>query len=252
MGVCDGLKSDDLVFATYRSHVLISPKAARSTPCSPSCTARTGCVSGGKRVPCRGGTRGGHGSSASWPEPIPHAVGAALSFKRRGASQIAVRCSAPVRPKGRLSESLKLRGVMKVPGVFLCEDTGSPCTALGRCDSPIADRACRRSASPRAGSRKLDMLAIRQAPIESAARVRAGEPFVLEISTSRYKEHVGVGEISISTIAPATVSMPGTPRSADRRPKLAAALRPEIDREIGRPSLRRGEPAPGRAELLTT
>src|SRR5207244_1926828 len=39
-----------------------------------------------------------------------------------------------------------------------------------------------------------DMLAVRQATLDAAARVRAGEPYLLEIVTSRYKEHVGVGE----------------------------------------------------------
>ena len=52
VGVCDGLKPDDLVFATYRSTASTSPKAARSTPCSPSCTAARAASPAARRVPC--------------------------------------------------------------------------------------------------------------------------------------------------------------------------------------------------------
>ena len=39
-----------------------------------------------------------------------------------------------------------------------------------------------------------DMLAIRQATLDALSVARAGRPFVLEIATGRYKEHVGVGD----------------------------------------------------------
>ena len=77
------------------------------------------------------------------------------------------------------------------------------------------------------------MLAIRQATLEAAAKVRAGEPFVLEIATSRYKEHVGVGEdfhFNYRTSDGVDAWKRRDPLIVDG--KLAAALRPEIDREI--------------------
>jgi pyruvate dehydrogenase E1 component alpha subunit len=98
-----------------------------------------------------------------------------------------------------------------------------------------------------------DMLAVRQATLEAAERVRAGGPFVLEIVTSRYKEHVGVGEdfhFNYRTSDSVDAWKRRDPLIVDAA--LAAALTAEVEREIDAAvAFAEASPAPGRAELLT-
>src|SRR5262249_220749 len=98
-----------------------------------------------------------------------------------------------------------------------------------------------------------DMLAVRQATLEAAAKVRSGQPFVLEIATSRYKEHVGVGEdfhFNYRTSDSVDAWKQRDPLIVDG--KLAAELTPGIGREIDiAVAYAEASPAPGRAELLT-
>ncbi len=97
------------------------------------------------------------------------------------------------------------------------------------------------------------MLAVRRATLEAAAKVRAGDPFVLEIATSRYKEHVGVGEdfhFNYRTSDSVDTWKARDPLITDS--KLVAAFKPEIEREIeAAVAFAEASPAPGRAELLT-
>ena len=97
------------------------------------------------------------------------------------------------------------------------------------------------------------MLAVRQATLDAVARVRAGEPYLLEIVTSRYKEHVGVGEdfhFNYRTKDSVDAWKGRDPLVVDI--KLVEALRPELEREIAAAvAFAEASPAPGRAELLT-
>ena len=175
------------------------------------------------------------GSSAVVASTIPHAVGAALSFKRRGASRIAVAVFGDgATEEGVYHESLNFAALMKVPVLFLCEDNGLAVHS----HRPVRQsyRLPEHAASFGIASRRLeegwDLLAIRQATLEAAAKVRAGEPFVLEIVTSRYKEHVGVGEdfhFNYRT-SDGVDAWKRRPLIVDQ--KLVEALRPDIEREI--------------------
>ena len=176
------------------------------------------------------------GSSAVVASTIPHAVGAALSFKRRGASRIAVAVFGDgATEEGVYHESLNFAALMKVPVLFLCEDNGLAVHS----HRPVRQsyRLPEHAASFGIASRRLeegwDLLAIRQATLEAAAKVRAGEPFVLEIVTSRYKEHVGVGEdfhFNYRASDGVDAWKRRDPLIVDQ--KLVEALRPDIEREI--------------------
>ena len=52
VGVCDALRPDDLVFATYRSHGFYIAKGGRSMPCSPSCTDAKAAFPAARRARC--------------------------------------------------------------------------------------------------------------------------------------------------------------------------------------------------------
>jgi pyruvate dehydrogenase E1 component alpha subunit len=97
------------------------------------------------------------------------------------------------------------------------------------------------------------MLAVRQATLEAATQVRKGQPFVLEIATSRYKEHVGVGEdfhFNYRTSDSVDAWKERDPLIVDG--KLVAELTPELEREIDAAvAYAEASPAPGKPELLT-
>ncbi len=258
VGVCDGLRPDDLVFATYRSHGFYIAKGGRLDAMFAELYGRKGGISGGKAgsMHLTAPEVGLMGSSAVVASTIPHAVGAALSFKRRGMDRLAVAVFGDgATEEGVYHESLNFAALMKVPVLFLCEDNGLAVHS----HRPVrqAYRLAEHAASFGIASRRLeegwDAMAVRQATLEAAARARAGAPFVLEIVTSRYKEHVGVGEdfhFNYRTKDAVDVWKGRDPLILDTG--LVEALRPELEREIAAAvAFAEASPAPGRAELLT-
>ena len=258
VGVCDALKPDDLVFATYRSHGFYIAKGGGLGPMFAELYGRKGGVSGGKAgsMHLAAPEVGLMGSSAVVASTIPHAVGAALSFKRRGSSRIAVTVFGDgATEEGVYHESLNFAALMKVPVLFLCEDNGLAVHS----HRPVrqAYRLPEHAATFGIASRRLeegwDMLTVRQATLEAAEYVRAGKPFLLEIVTSRYKEHVGVGEdfhFNYRTKDSVDAWKARDPLMVD--PKLVAELTPEIEREIAAAvAFAEASPSPGLADLLT-
>jgi pyruvate dehydrogenase E1 component alpha subunit len=258
VGVCDGLRADDLVFATYRSHGLYIAKGGRLDAMFAELYGRAGGISGGKAgsMHLAAPEVGLMGSSAVVASTIPHAVGAALSFKRRASDRIAVAVFGDgATEEGVYHESLNFAALMKVPVLFLCEDNGLAVHS----HRPVrqAYRLVEHAAAFGIAGRRLeegwDMLAVRNATLEAAAKVRAGAPFVLEIATSRYKEHVGVGEdfhFNYRTRASVDAFKQHDPLIVDAA--LASALKPDLEREIAAAvAFAEASPAPGRSELLT-
>jgi pyruvate dehydrogenase E1 component alpha subunit len=258
VGVCDALRPDDLVFATYRSHGFYIAKGGNLDAMFAELYGRMGGVSKGKAgsMHLSAPDVGLMGSSAVVASSIPHAVGAALSFKRRGTSQIAMTVFGDgATEEGVYHESLNFAALMKVPVLFVCEDNGLAVHSYRHVRQSY--NLTRHAATFGIASRRLDegwdMLAVRQATLEAAERVRAGEPFVLEIATARYKEHVGVGDdFHFGYRGQKEIDdwKARDPLLTDT--KLVEALRPEIEREIEKAvAFAESSPAPGRSELLT-
>jgi len=258
VGVCDGLRPDDIMFATYRSHGFYIAKGGPLDAMFAELYGRKGGISGGKAgsMHLSAPEVGLLGSSAVVASSLPHAVGTALSFKRRGLSRIAVTVFGDgATEEGVYHESLNFAAVMKVPVLFICEDNGLAVHS----HRPVRQsyRLPEHAAAYGIKSRRLeegwDIMAVRQATLEAAEKVRAGEPFVLEIVTSRYKEHVGVGEdfhFNYRSSDSVEAFKKRDPLLVDT--KLVEALTPEIMREIDAAvAFAEASPAPGRAELLT-
>ena len=97
------------------------------------------------------------------------------------------------------------------------------------------------------------MRAVRQATLDALAVVRTGVPFVLEIATGRYKEHVGVADdfhFGYRSAADIDAWKARDPLIQDRA--LVAELTPEVECEIAvAVAFAEASPSPGRAELLT-
>ncbi|HEX9555027.1 MAG TPA: thiamine pyrophosphate-dependent dehydrogenase E1 component subunit alpha [Reyranella sp.] len=258
VGVCDALRPNDLVFATYRSHGFYIAKGGRLDAMFAELYGHKGGVSGGKAgsMHLAAPEVGLMGSSAVVASTIPHAVGAALSFKRRGSARLAVAAFGDgATEEGVYHESLNFAALMKVPVLFLCEDNGLAVHSHrpARQTYRLLEHARSYGIAGRRLEEGWDMLAVRQATLEAAARVRAGEPYLLEIVTSRYKEHVGVGEdfhFNYRTKDSVDAWKGRDPLVVDI--KLVEALRPELEREIAAAvAFAEASPAPGRAELLT-
>ncbi len=258
VGVCDALNADDLVFATYRSHGFYIAKGGALDKMFAELYGRIGGVSKGKAgsMHLSAPEVGLMGSSAVVASSIPHAVGAALSFKRRGSSRVAVAVFGDgATEEGVYHESLNFAALMKVPVLFLCEDNGLAVHSFknARQSYNLLEHAATFGIECRRVDEGWDMLAIRQATRDALSVVRAGRPFVLEIATGRYKEHVGVGDdfhFGYRSAADIDAWKAKDPLLLDA--KLVAELRPEIDREIAAAAaFAESSPFPGRDELLT-
>jgi TPP-dependent pyruvate/acetoin dehydrogenase alpha subunit len=258
VGVCDALRADDLVFATYRSHGFYIAKGGKLDAMFAELYGHRDGISGGKAgsMHLAAPEVGLMGSSAVVASTIPHAVGAALTFKRRGSSRIAVAVFGDgATEEGVYHESLNFAALMKVPVLFLCEDNGLAVHSHRpvRQSYQLIEHAATYGIAGRRLEEGWDMLAVRQATHEAAAKARSGQPFVLEIATSRYKEHVGVGEdfhFNYRSSDSVDAWKRRDPLIVDAR--LAAELTPELEREIDAAvAYAETSPAPGRAELLT-
>jgi pyruvate dehydrogenase E1 component alpha subunit len=258
VGVCDALRADDLVFATYRSHGFYIAKGGRLDAMFAELYGHKDGISGGKAgsMHLAAPEVGLMGSSAVVASTIPHAVGAALSFKRRGSSRLAVAVFGDgATEEGVYHESLNFAALMKLPVLFLCEDNGLAVHSHRpvRQSYRLVEHAATYGIPGRRVEEGWDMLAVRQATLEAVAQVRSGQPFVLEIATSRYKEHVGVGDdfhFNYRTSANVDAWKRRDPLIVDA--KLAAQLRSELERTIDAAvAFAEASPAPGRADLLT-
>src|SRR5260221_2356719 len=92
VGVCDALRPDDLVFATYRSHGFYIAKGGRLDEMFAELYGRMDGISKGKAgsMHLSAPAVGLMGSSAVVASTTRNTVGAALSFKRRGEAKIAL------------------------------------------------------------------------------------------------------------------------------------------------------------------
>jgi len=200
VGVCDGLRPDDLVFATYRSHGFYIAKGGRLDAMFAELYGRKGGISGGKAgsMHLTAPEVGLMGSSAVVASTIPHAVGAALSFKRRGVNRLAVAVFGDgATEEGVYHESLNFAALMKVPVLFLCENNRyselTPIREMVR-NERLTDRATALG-MPATRIDGNDPAVVREtvADLAEAAREGGGPAFV-ELTTQRLVGHY-IGDV---------------------------------------------------------
>ncbi len=199
VGICDALRADDLLFATYRSHAFYIAKGGGLGPMFAELYGRRDGVSGGKAgsMHLSAPDVGFMGSSAVVASAIPHAVGAAMALKRRGDGRIAVAVYGDgATEEGVYHESLNFAALKRCPVLFICENNQLAVHShlAERHSYRVVEHAAAFGISGRRVDEGWDMMAVRKATEEAVAHVRNGEPYLLEVMTARYKEHVGVGE----------------------------------------------------------
>ncbi len=258
VGICDALRPDDLLFATYRSHAFYIAKGGRLGPMFAELYGRRDGVSGGKAgsMHLSAPDVGLMGSSAVVASAIPHAVGAAMALKRRGGGRIAVAVYGDgATEEGVYHESLNFASLKKIPVLFMCENNQLAVHShlAERQSYHVVEHASSFGVPGRRIDQGWDMIAVREATEEAVAHVRNGKPYLLEIMTARYKEHVGIGEdfhFQYRSRAEIDAWKERDPLIVDQAlvRELTAELVREIDAAVAHAEQ---SPSPQRADLLT-
>jgi TPP-dependent pyruvate/acetoin dehydrogenase alpha subunit len=200
VGVCDPLRSDDIVSGTYRSHA--------------SYIAKGGDLNGmmaelyGKATGCAGGKAGSMhlidmnhnimGSSAVVGTTVPIALGQAFAMKRRNKDTVVVAFFGDgATEEGVFHESLNFAALKKLPVLFVCENNQFAI------HQPLSkrwatNRLCERVETygmPAHHIADSNVETIRETTATLLEGVRAGDgPAFIECMTYRWREHVGPDE----------------------------------------------------------
>jgi 2-oxoisovalerate dehydrogenase E1 component len=194
-GVCAHLGNADWITSTHRGHGHALAKGLPPNALMAELYAKTtGCCGG------RGGSmhlydraHGVFGTNGIVGGGIPHAVGAALSARTRGTTDIAVAFFGDGAVNhGAFHESLNFAGAQQLGVVFVCENnlyaTATPLKSVTR-NAEIATRAAAYGI-PGVAVDGNDVLAVWQTAREAVTRARAGEgPTLIEAKTYRVVGH---------------------------------------------------------------
>jgi len=199
--VCEALRSDDVVFGTYRGHATYLAKGGDLRRMLAELFGKsTGCARG------KGGSmhlidveHGVMGTSAVVGTTIPHALGYAYALRLQSRDAIVV-CffGDGAAEEGVFSESLAFAVLKKLPVLFVCENN------LYAIHSRLLDRQPPVSIADRARSFGIhaervedgDPLRIHSIAKAAVGALRAGEggPRFIECLAYRWREHVGPNE----------------------------------------------------------
>ncbi len=200
VGVCDVLRKDDVMSATYRGHAGYLAKGGDLRQMMAELYGKgTGCA-GGKAgsmhlVDMNSGVLG---MSAVVGTTIPIAAGYAFALGREGKGRIAASFLGDgATEEGVFSETLNFASLHKLPILFVCENNGFAI------HSPLSNRwateaLCERVATYGIPTHELtdgNVFAIRETAEKAVGEIRAGGgPQFMECKTYRWREHVGPNE----------------------------------------------------------
>jgi TPP-dependent pyruvate/acetoin dehydrogenase alpha subunit len=195
VGATRAMRSDDVLTNTYRGHGHalargMDPEVAFAEMMGRS-TGGSGGVGGSMHlVDFR---RGNIGSNAIVGAGLPIAIGAAMSFKIRGESRVALTFFGDGATNiGTFHESLNMATVWKAPVIFVIENNLYGEYSALRDTTPIDDLARRAEpfGIPGVIVDGQDVDAVHQSVSDAIARARGGDgPSLLEMKTYRYRGH---------------------------------------------------------------
>jgi pyruvate dehydrogenase E1 component alpha subunit len=194
-GVCEALAPTDWIASTHRGHGHCLAKGVDPEPMMAELYGKSTGTNRGK-----GGSmhitdisRGVLGVNPIVGMGVPHAVGAALSARVRGASEIAVAFFGEgATSMGVVHESMNLASIWQLGVVFVCENNGyAQATPVEY--AVASDRISDRAAAYRMPGETVDgqdVRAVYRAAKTAAERARAGGgPSFIECLTYRYYGH---------------------------------------------------------------
>jgi TPP-dependent pyruvate/acetoin dehydrogenase alpha subunit len=201
VGVCEALRSDDVVFGTYRSHALYLAKGGDLKRMIAELYGKIdGCAKGkGGSMHLIDRPAGVMGASAVVGTTIPQAVGYAYALKlQRKDAIVASFFGDGAVDEGAFHESLNFAALKSLPMIFICENNFYAIHTHQLKRQKLAN-ICERArvcGMPAEQIPDNDALRIYEKVVDAAARLRHGEPgpFFFECLTYRIKEHVGPNE----------------------------------------------------------
>ena len=204
VGVCDALKDNDMMSATYRGHAAYLAKGGDLKRMMAELYGKGAGIAGGKAgsmhlVDMKAGVLG---MSAVVGTTIPIAAGYAFAMKREappeGQSRVTVSFFGDgATEEGVFSETLNFAALHKLPILFVCENNGFAI------HSPLSNRWATEALCERVRTYGIpthevgdaDVFTIRQTAESALDAIRAGGgPQFMECKTYRWREHVGPGE----------------------------------------------------------
>jgi TPP-dependent pyruvate/acetoin dehydrogenase alpha subunit len=200
VGVCNHLLPTDTLYSSYRSHAYYLAKGGDLNKMFAELYGKvTGCGKGKagsmhlaeKKV-------GFMGASAIVASTISHAVGSAMASKKLNKNEVSVTCFGDgASEEGSYHESLNFAATFKLPVIFVCENNGLAIHSKleQRQSYKVAEHAKSYGVKSLYIENGYDFEAINAAMYSVIEEVRqTKEPFVVEIKTYRYKEHVGISD----------------------------------------------------------
>ncbi len=200
VGVCAALRRTDVVYSGHRCHAQYLAKGGDLFRMVAELYGKeAGCARGrGGSVHLTDPDAGFGGATAILGETIAVAVGAGWAAAMTGAPTVAV-CffGDGATEEGVFHESLNFAVLHSVPTLFVCENNGYSITSPLRSRQPAGTSIWERALGYGMPARQVDgndVFAVRDAAAEAVRSCRDGNgPYLLELPTYRWREHVGPG-----------------------------------------------------------
>ncbi len=195
-GFAAALRTDDLVFCTYRGHLHTLLRGAPMTGLMAELLGRSTGVCGGKggSMHLTDVSHGAMGSYAIVGAHMPIAAGAAWAAQERGTGQVAVCFFGDGTTNiGAFHEALNFAAVWKLPVVFVCENNlymeYTPISQVTAVEHPAADRASAYGLESILVDGN-DPDAVHEVAVRVVERARSGDgPSLVEAMTYRHGGH---------------------------------------------------------------
>jgi pyruvate dehydrogenase E1 component alpha subunit len=198
VGVCNALRSDDVIFSHHRCHNHYLAKGGSIYELAAELHGRVdGCSRGrGGSVHLTAPEQGVIATGAIMGEMTAVAVGAGLAFRMEGIDRVAVSFFGEgAMDEGSFYEALNYAAIKKLPVLLVCENN------LYSAETPLNIRQadgsdlCERARAFKAEAHRVDgndVLEVYRAARQAVAKLRTGAgPVFLECMTYRWREHVG-------------------------------------------------------------
>jgi TPP-dependent pyruvate/acetoin dehydrogenase alpha subunit len=264
VGVCEALLPHDIVFGTYRGHALYLAKGGDLAAMIAELYGKaSGCTRGkGGSMHLIDPEAGVMGMSAVVGTTIANAAGYAYALRCRRSDAVVVSFFGDgATEEGVFAESLNFAVLKKLPILFVCENNSYAIHTHQRLRQGKPDIRGRAEAFglPAELLDGNDLLGLIERSREVVSRVRSGEgPQFLEVSTYRWREHVGpntdfnLGYRSEAECQPFVNSDP-VRRLAERMPpRERVCIEDEVEEEIADAfAFAEASPFPDPAELMT-
>jgi len=265
VGVCEALRTDDIVFGTYRNHALYLAKGGDMKKMIAELYGKaTGCAKG------KGGSMhlvdvavGVMGGSAVVGTTIPQAVGYAFALKLQRSDRVVVNFFGDgAVEEGAFHESLNFAALKKLPIIFVCENNFYAIHSRQEARQSPSDictlaRAYGMTAERLEGN---DVLTIHESITKAVGDLRAGAPGprFFECMTYRWKEHVGPADDFQAGYRSYEEARPWVEGDQVKRigemiaPEVHARIEKEIEAEIAEAfAFAEASPFPEPSELFT-